>query len=55
MFQGDDETKCFDVTDDIWKMAATEVDNTGTQAAADRLAAGTLVNGHNGGCLTVFS
>ncbi|KAK3781615.1 hypothetical protein RRG08_029279 [Elysia crispata] len=45
--EGEEDTKCFEVTDDLWKMAATEVDNSGTQATADRLAANALVNGHN--------
>ncbi|GFR69866.1 zinc finger CCCH domain-containing protein 15, partial [Elysia marginata] len=45
--EGEEDTKFFEVTDDLWKNAATEVDNTGTQATNDRLAAASsLVNGH---------
>lgn len=44
--EGEDETKYFDVSDDLWKSAATDVDNTGTQASSDRLSSRALVNGH---------
>ncbi|GFN90489.1 Zinc finger ccch domain-containing protein 15 [Plakobranchus ocellatus] len=45
--EDEEDAKFFEVTDDLWKSAATEVDNTGTQATADRLTTAGLVNGHN--------
>ncbi|RUS88472.1 hypothetical protein EGW08_003730 [Elysia chlorotica] len=45
--EGEEDMQCFEVTDDLWKTAATEVDSSGTQATANRLTASALVNGHN--------